>query len=162
MHMQDFRSRSPVLKSISKLLGIPSTLKHPVPPNQNAWLQLEQQIIHNASSSWMGQGHNRSHEWKSGQGCTWTWCCYWSHTSFTSCMLSHSSCVWLFVTLWTVASQAPLSMRFSRQENCRGLPFPSPGDLPDPGIKPASLKSPALAGRFFTTSPTWFCIILKL
>ena len=109
MHMQEFGSRSsPVLESISKSLGIPSTLKHPVPPNQNAWLQLEQQIIHNASSSWMGQGHNRSHEWKSGQGCTWIW----SHTSFTSCMLSHSRCVWLFVTLWIVAHQAPLSMGF--------------------------------------------------
>ena len=150
MHMQEFGSRSsPVLESISKSLGIPSTLKHPVPPNQNAWLQLEQQIIHNASSSWMGQGHNRSHEWKSGQGCTWIW----SHTSFTSCMLSHSRCVWLFVTLWTVASQAPLSMGFSRQENCRGLPFPPPGDLPDPGIKPASLVSPALAGSSFTEAP---------
>ena len=59
--------------------------------------------------------------------------------------------VWLFATLWTVARQAPLSMGFSRQEYWRGLPFPPPGDLPDPGIKPASLVSLALAGRFFTT-----------
>jgi len=42
-------------------------------------------------------------------------------------------------------------MRFPRQEYWSRLPFPSPGDLPDPGIKPASLMSPALAGRFFTT-----------
>ena len=65
------------------------------------------------------------------------------------------SCVWLCVTLWTVALQAPLSMGFSRQEYWNGLPCPPPGDLPDPGIKPVSLKSPASAGRFFTTSTTW-------
>ena len=59
------------------------------------------------------------------------------------------------VTLWTVACQAPLSMGFSRQEYWSGLPFLSPGDLPDPGIEPASLMSLALAGRFFTTSATW-------
>ena len=62
-------------------------------------------------------------------------------------------CVWLFATTWTVACQAPLSMGFSSQEYWRGLPFPPPGDLPDPGIKPASLVSLALAGRFFTTEP---------
>ena len=53
-----------------------------------------------------------------------------------------------FVTPWTVACQAPLSMEFSRQEFWSQLPSPSPGDLPDPGIK---LTSPALAGGFFTT-----------
>ena len=52
------------------------------------------------------------------------------------------------VTPWTVARQAPMSMGFPRQEYWSGLPFPSPGDLPDPGFKPAS---PALASRFFTT-----------
>ena len=46
-------------------------------------------------------------------------------------------------------------MEFSRQEYWSGLPFPSPGDLPDPGIETASLVSPALAGRFFTTRATW-------
>ena len=51
-------------------------------------------------------------------------------------MLSRFSCVWLFLTLWTVACQAPLSMRFSRQEYWSGLPFPSPGDLP--GLEPGS------------------------
>ena len=59
----------------------------------------------------------------------------------------------LFATLWTVAGQAPLSVEFSRQENWRGLPFPTLGDLLDPGIEPASLASPALASRFFTTAP---------
>ena len=60
------------------------------------------------------------------------------------------------VTLWTVvACQAPLSTGFPRQEYWSGLPFPPPGDLSDPGIKPWSLASPALAGGFFTTEPTW-------
>ena len=59
--------------------------------------------------------------------------------------------VWPFATPWTVANQVPLSMGFSRQEYWSGLPFPSPGDLPDPGIKPTSLASPALAGEFFAT-----------
>ena len=70
-------------------------------------------------------------------------------------MLSHFSRVQLFVTLWTVACQAPMSTGFSRQEYWSGLLFPSPGDLPDPGIKPVSLTSPAVAGGFFTTSTTW-------
>ena len=64
------------------------------------------------------------------------------------CVLSHFSFVQLLLTLWTVADQAPLSMGFTRQEHWSGLPFPSPRDLPDPGIKPASL---ALTGRCFTT-----------
>ena len=59
------------------------------------------------------------------------------------------------MTLWTVACQAPLSMGFSRQEYWGGLPFPPPGDLPNPGIEPESLASPVLAGKFFTTSATW-------
>ena len=72
-----------------------------------------------------------------------------------SYVLSGFSCVWLFVTLWTVACLTPLSMGFSRQEYWLELPFPPPGDLPDPGIKPMSLISPALAGKFFTSSATW-------
>ena len=71
------------------------------------------------------------------------------------CVLSRFSHVRLFVTPWTVAHQAPLSMGFSRQEYWSGLPCPPPGDLPDSGIEPESLMSPALAGRFFTTSATW-------
>ena len=69
-----------------------------------------------------------------------------------ACVLSH---VWLFATLWLIAHQAPLSMEFSRQEYWSGLPFPSPGDLPHPGIEPTSLASPALVDRFFTTTATW-------
>ena len=57
-----------------------------------------------------------------------------------------------FVTPWTVA-QAPLTMGFLRQEYWSGLPFPYPGDLPDPGIKPISPVAPTLPGGFFTTEP---------
>ena len=56
----------------------------------------------------------------------------------------------LFATPWTVAYQAPLSMGFSRQHSRRGLPFPSPGDLPDPGIKPGS---PALQADALPSEP---------
>ena len=62
--------------------------------------------------------------------------------------------VQLFVVSWRVARQAPLSMEFSRQKYWSGLPFPLPGDLPNPGIKLASLASPALVDWFFTTVPS--------
>ena len=65
-------------------------------------------------------------------------------------VLSH---VQLFVTPRAVAHQAPLSIGFSQQEYWSGLPFPSPGDLPNPETEPASPAAPALAGRFFTTEP---------
>ena len=70
------------------------------------------------------------------------------------CAKSLQSCPTL-CDLWTVAHQAPLSMGFSRQEYWSEFPCPPPGDLPDPGIEPESLESPALAGRFFTTSVLW-------
>ena len=54
---------------------------------------------------------------------------------------------------WTIIHQAPLSMGFPKQEYWSGLPFLPPGDLPDPGIEPASPAAPALSGRFFTTEP---------
>ena len=66
------------------------------------------------------------------------------------CAKSLQSCSTVFNPM--DCSQAPTSVGFSRQEYCSRLPFPSPGDLPDPGIEPGS---PALAGRFFTTSATW-------
>ena len=67
-------------------------------------------------------------------------------------VLSRFSHVSLFATPWTMACQAPLSMGFSRQEYWSGLPFPSLGVLPNTGIEPMSLMSPALAGGLFTTS----------
>ena len=71
------------------------------------------------------------------------------------CMLSCFSWVRLFVILWTIAHQTPLSIQFSRQEYWSGLPGLPPGDLPNPGIEPECLTAPALAGGFFTTSATW-------
>ena len=85
----------------------------------------------------------------------------WSRTDW----LSISTCVCvcaqllghvrLCVTPRTVAHQDPLSMGFSRQEYWIGCPFPSSGDLPNPGIQPMSLASPALVIRFCTTCTTW-------
>ena len=63
-------------------------------------------------------------------------------------------------TLWTIARQTPLPTGFSRQECWSGLPYPTPGDLPNPGIEPTSPLSLALAGRFFTTSAVWKAHIL--
>ena len=68
------------------------------------------------------------------------------------CVLSRAQ---LFATPWTLVHQAPLSMGFSRQEYSSGLPCPLPGHLPEPGIEPMSLMSPALADGFFTSSTTW-------
>ena len=64
------------------------------------------------------------------------------------------SCARLLATPWTVAHQAALSMELSRQECWNGLPFPSLGDLPNPGIESVSPVSHELAGGFFTTSAT--------
>ena len=80
----------------------------------------------------------------------------WTFDCVCVCMYAHAyllSHVQLFVTPWTIACQAPLPMEFSRQAYWSGLPFPSPGDLSDPGIDPLFLVSPALAGGFFTTRP---------
>ena len=70
-------------------------------------------------------------------------------------MLSHFSHAWLFVTLWTIAHQAPLSMGFPRQVYWSGLPCSTPGDLSDSGAEPRSLTFPVLANGFFTSSTTW-------
>ena len=68
-----------------------------------------------------------------------------------------------FATPWTVAAcQAPLSMEFSRQEYWSGLPFPPPGDLPNPRIEPKSPSSLALAGGFFSTVPPIYILLFGL
>ena len=79
-------------------------------------------------------------------------CLLVSEQDHPSCVLLFSH-VWFFVTPWTVAHHARLSMKFSRQEYWSGLPFPPSGNLLNPGIEPTSLVSPALAGRFFTIEP---------
>ena len=104
----------------------------------------------------------------------WPWACNFSVPQFLhllngdSEIVSHSiiikrvcahaqlpCCIQLLAILCMVALQAPLSMGFSRQEYWSGLPFPFPGNLPNPGIEPAFLMSPALACEFFVTSATW-------
>ena len=77
----------------------------------------------------------------------------WDWWHLCLCMWALSCSVQLFVTPWTITRQAPLSMEFSRQEYWSALPFPTPRDLPNSGIKPLSPGTPALAGRFFTTEP---------
>ena len=72
---------------------------------------------------------------------------------FSGSQVHALSCAGLVAVTWTVAHQAPLSMEFFRQECWSGLPFPPPGDLPDPGIKSASLAPPALPGGFTTPAP---------
>ena len=79
------------------------------------------------------------------------------YTCIWYCVCVHS-CLVMSDSLWPheiVAHQAPLSMEFSTQEYWDGLPFPSPGDLPEPGIEPESPVTPALVGGFFTTWATW-------
>ena len=92
------------------------------------------------------------------------WLCLVSETTWNDMFLESatSPCCQCWVvsnSLWPhelyVACQTPLSMGFSRQEYWSGLPLPSPGDLPNPGMEPTSLAPPALAGGFFTTSATW-------
>ena len=82
----------------------------------------------------------------------------WLDRQTDVCGLSCFSHVLLFVTLWTITPQAPLSIGFSMQDYWSELPCPSPGDRPDPGIEPASitsLTSFALADVFFTINATW-------
>ena len=87
------------------------------------------------------------------------WMRYEGDSEGLTCDPSRDPCLYLFshvqlfATPWTAACQAPLPMGFSRQECWSGLLFSPRGDLPDPGIKPTSPVSPALADRFFTTEP---------
>ena len=83
-----------------------------------------------------------------------------THYHNVCAVLSRFSHLWLFATLWTAAHQAPLSMGLSGPEYWSGVLFPSPGDLPNPGIEPMSLTSPALAGKFFTTRATQNSLIM--
>ena len=76
-----------------------------------------------------------------------------SYIRLHACVLRCFSHVQLFAALWTAAHQAPLSVGFSRHEYCSGLPCPSPGDLPNPGIKPSSFTYPSLAGGSLPLAP---------
>ena len=84
-----------------------------------------------------------------------SFCCTIMRISQVCLCVKSSRHVQFFATLQIAACQVPLSMGFCRQEHWSGLSCTSPGDLPDPGIEPGSLMSPALAGWFLTTSATW-------
>ena len=106
------------------------------------WLRIQSQYLACLSACWLaGQWAPSGSPWEEES---------YKVSPHLSCSVVSDS-----ATPWTVAFQAPLSMEFSRQEYWSGLLFPPPADLPNPGIKPASLTSPALAGGFFTTSATW-------
>ena len=139
---------SPLLPSWTSLP--PPTLSHPSRLSQSTSLN---SLCHTANSYWlcilhtvmyMFQGYSLNFFTLSFPLCI--------HKSLLyvcislACMLSHFSCVLLFATPWTVACQAPLSMGFSRQEYWSELPCPPPEDLPNPGIEPTSVMSPALQG----------------
>ena len=98
-------------------------------------------IIPDSKYLWHGQSYGVCHS-------------HWE-AKVAVCILSRFSRVRLFATLWTVTCQASLSLGFSRQEHWNGLTFLSPGDLPNSGIEPESLISPALAGEFFTNNTSW-------
>ena len=124
------------------IYGRPSTLSRCLHLIKVGWGQESLEFLRDISTTQRvkQQGHHHSLSYSMGT---------------LVCMLSRFSHIWLFETPWTVAWQAPLSMRFSRQEYWSGLPCPTPGYLPDPGIQPASLTSLTLAGGFFTTSASW-------
>ena len=129
------------------------TWKRPKWPSAGKWIQMWDR--YKAYTQW-----NTIQSWKElnniicrNTGGPRDYCTKWSQMQV--CMLSRFSPVQLFATPWTVAHQAPLSMGFSRQEYWSELPFPPPRDLPNPGIEPASLMSPASGGEFFTSSHTW-------
>ena len=103
------------------------------------------QVINMGYLGWLRESKSKEHPM-----CIWSYMCIQIIH-----VLSRFSGVQPFMRLWTAACQAPLSMGFSRQEYWSRLPCPPPEDLPEPGMKPTSRMSPALAGRFFTTSTTW-------
>ena len=89
------------------------------------------------------------------QGHGWLVNSGWGSRRVRACVLSNFGWVWISVPLWTMARQTPLSMGFSRQGYWSGLPCPSPGDLPDPGIEPVHVSCVfCIAGGFFTHRAT--------
>ena len=116
------------------------------------WRQEEKGMTEDEMVGWHYGLNGHGFVWTPGVGdgqgglaCCSPWGCkrvrhnWATELNWTVCTLSRFSYVWLIVTLWTVAWQAPLSVEFSRQEYWTGLPCPTPGDLPDPGTKFASL-----------------------
>ena len=96
------------------------------------FFMLKLKILHPIMKSWHGLPHKKKIR------------CWSLELGNGYCICSHSGVSSSLTSSWTVACQAPLSMGFPRQEYWSGLPFPSPGDIPDSGIEPASLVSPEL------------------
>ena len=135
-----------------------------VPDAGNSWGQKEKRAAEDEMAGWHHQcnghelGQTSGDEWGTRRlgmlqsmgsqrfGHNWVAEQQQFYLCVLACMLSHFCHVWL----WTVANQAPLSTGFSRQEYWSGLPFLSPGDLPDPGIKPTSLYISCIADSFTT------------
>ena len=87
---------------------------------------------------------------------------WYSFVCVCVCVCVYSVMSNFFATPWTVVHQAPLSMGFPRPEYWSGLPFPPPGELPNPGIEPMSPASPALQVSSFTTKPVFFLLQMKM
>ena len=149
---------------LEQLLGAGKARWKHIPRNGRGWgasncpgpahrLTADQVFLMASSNRYINMNGENKHV-----ACLQVWTFNWVETPVIYskfCMLIHFIHVWLFVTLSTVACQVPPSMGFSWQEHWSGLQHPPPGDLPDPGIKPVSLTSPALVGSFFTTSASW-------
>ena len=129
------------------------------------WRQEEKEMTEDEVVGWHHWLDGHEFEWVPGVGdgqwslaCCSPWGRKESDTTERLNWTHQCSDVSESATSLTIACQAPLSLGFSRKEYWSGLPCPPPGDLPDPGIEPVPLASPALVGRFFTTwdsSATW-------
>ena len=134
------------------------TLGKSLPPHQPGFFDLECDVVAQVHGDSGGKVFCvRYSSYRAGSLCKWHFLSLVSFVPQNPCahVLSGFRWVQLFATLRTVAGQAPLSMGFPREEYWSEWSLPPPGDLPDPNIEPASPMSPALAGRFFTTSATW-------
>ena len=121
--------------------GSPSFIKAPTAPQHGGAPEPSKEALSHNCVGFGVQGHLAASDLQGAvlfNNALWKWreneCC------MRACVPSCFTCVWLFATPWIVACQVPLSMGFSRQGYWSGLPFPSPGDLPDPGMEPESLK----------------------
>ena len=112
-------------------------------------------VTPDGSEGWTQAGILLAILWGSGPLVSRQMPCPQASRVLTCVLLSCLSHIRVVATAWTVAHQAPLSMRFSSQDYWTGLPCPPPGDLPHPGIEPMSLISPALSSSLFPTSTTW-------
>ena len=126
-------------------------------PGSDTLNDVVQALVMPEHSSWYVSGrlafiHHQSDAELSENGSQWDTCFFYPPGAG---MLSHFSHVPLFAALWTLAQQASLFVAILQARILEWVAIPSPGDLPDPGIEPESLMSPALAGRVFTTSTTW-------